>query len=85
MFGNFFGLRTSVVRVQSQQRAEKIMAICQRYSWKIIVGIEPDKPENISDFEKLHNQLGNSAKKTGRNELCFCGSGQKFKRCCDFS
>ena len=80
-----FGLKHSVVRVQSPQRAERIMAICQRYNWKIIVGIEPDKSENISDFEKLYAKLGTPARKTGRNELCFCGSGRKFKRCCDFS
>jgi SWIM/SEC-C metal-binding protein len=76
--------RPAVVRVQTMQKAQKIMKICERHGWKIIVGIESDKPEEISDFEKLQVRLGGVRHKTGRNEPCYCGSGDKFKHCCDF-
>lgn len=84
MFGNLFGLGTAVVRVQNSSKAQKIMEICQRHNWKIIVGIEPDQPENLNAFTKLQSKLGIN-KNIGRNDLCYCGSGKKFKRCCDFS
>ena len=34
-------------------------------------------------LEKLFNAGGNTAKKeeTGRNDVCPCGSGKKYKRC----
>jgi len=32
--------------------------------------------------ERLENQLPTRAEKVGRNDLCPCGSGKKFKRCC---
>jgi preprotein translocase subunit SecA len=38
-------------------------------------------PVNVSHGE---NTVKSSVKsdKTGRNELCPCGSGKKYKRCC---
>jgi SWIM/SEC-C metal-binding protein len=47
------------------------------------IGFEPDKPEDISDLEKLLNppQIVKS-KKIGRNDPCPCGSGKKHKKCC---
>ncbi len=50
---------------------------------------EPQHPESESPFEESLENLHNSAQpqpihsvKIGRNELCPCGSGVKFKRCC---
>lgn len=31
---------------------------------------------------KIHDFSGQAKKKVGRNDLCPCGSGKKFKRCC---
>lgn len=45
--------RPAVARVKTMEKAGKILEICNRYGWKAIVGIEPDKPENISDVQKL--------------------------------
>ena len=39
----------AVVRVQTPRRAEEILYICNRHDWKVIVGVEPDEPENIAD------------------------------------
>ncbi len=45
----------AVVRVQTPERAHEIFSVCDRQRWKAIVGVEPDKPEDLSDLEKLLN------------------------------
>ena len=84
--------RPAVARVRTMERAGEIIALCDRHGWKVIVGIEPDKPEDISDVERLLNS--NKAvkgkpratltdkPKVGRNDPCPCGSGLKYKQCC---
>jgi SWIM/SEC-C metal-binding protein len=76
--------RPAVVRVQEQERAREILAICKDYGWQVIIGIEPDKYEDITDVDKLLNPQEPimSEFKVGRNDPCECGSGKKFKRCC---
>ncbi len=80
--------KPAIARVQSQEKANEIMRICEENNWKVIVGIEPDKEEDISDVDKL---LGHQTEKTktiikgevvGRNDPCPCGSGKKYKKCC---
>lgn len=74
-----------VVRVRDEARAQEIMEICHEHDWQIIVGIESDKPENISDFEKMLNPpepIVSNHLKVGRNGACLCGSGKKYKKCC---
>ena len=44
-----------IVKVQTEERAMEIYSLCEQRGWKVIVGIEPDKQENISDVEKLLN------------------------------
>jgi len=74
----------AVARVKTLERAEEIMALCNERGWKITVGIEPDKPEDISDVERLLNPviIKRDKPKVGRNDPCPCGSGLKFKKCC---
>ncbi|HEY3836359.1 MAG TPA: SEC-C metal-binding domain-containing protein [Bryobacteraceae bacterium] len=45
---------------------------------------EPEpEPQSEPEFEFLHKtEQHTNPNKTGRNELCPCGSGQKYKRCC---
>jgi SWIM/SEC-C metal-binding protein len=76
--------RPAVVHVKTQKRAEEILELCSKHGWKVIVGLEPNKSENVSDVKKL---ILLSAPKTtttmaGRNDPCPCGSGLKFKKCC---
>ena len=80
--------KPAIARVQSQERANEILQICEENDWKVIVGIEPDKEEDISDVYKL---LGHKVENTktivkdqavGRNDPCSCGSGKKYKKCC---
>ena len=75
--------RPAVARVKSQKRAEEVLSICSKHGWKVIIGIEPTKPEDISDVERLIDPQ-ESAKaqiKTGRNDPCPCSSGNKYKKC----
>ncbi len=74
----------AIVRVQSSERAEKILSICNKHGWQVIVGIEPDKPEDISDVERLLHppEPVRGQGKVGRNDPCPCGSGKKYKKCC---
>jgi SWIM/SEC-C metal-binding protein len=79
----------AVVRVQTMQRAEAMLRLCDEHGWKVIVGIEPDKLEDITDVLRLLQGDDGTAgvwvrpqPKVGRNDPCSCGSGLKFKRCC---
>ena len=68
------------------------MALCERHGWKVVVGVEPDKREDISDVERLLNSsetrrsesraATTDTPKVGRNDPCPCGSGLKYKQCC---
>jgi SWIM/SEC-C metal-binding protein len=77
--------RPAVVRVQDMVQAQEIMSICRQNQWQVIVGIEPDKAEDISDVEKLLNPVKPTLVahlKPSRNDPCTCGSGKKYKKCC---
>ena len=77
--------RPAIIRVQEPDRAQEILEICNENGWQVIIGIEPDKQEDVSDIEKLLNPpipLLMSCLKVGRNDPCQCGSGKKFKKCC---
>lgn len=75
---------TLILRVQSPARAHEMLAMCKEKGLKAIVGIEPDKSEDISDLERklgMHT-IKRTGEKLGRNDPCFCGSGRKYKKCC---
>ncbi|MBA2557449.1 MAG: SEC-C domain-containing protein [Chloroflexi bacterium] len=74
----------AVVRVRTPARAEEILAICDRRGWQVIVGMEPDNDEDVSDVERLLHppKPAQAAPSPGRNDPCPCGSGRKHKKCC---
>jgi SWIM/SEC-C metal-binding protein len=77
--------KPAVIRVQSQERAEEVLDLCADYDWEIIVGVEEDKPEDITDVLKLlepERFVTRVAPRVGRNDPCLCGSGAKYKKCC---
>ncbi len=75
----------AVARVQTMERAQEVMDFCQEHGIQAIVGLEPDKAEDISDVERalVARQPKTAPPKIGRNDPCPCGSGQKFKKCCE--
>jgi SWIM/SEC-C metal-binding protein len=70
--------------VQTMERAQEILKLCDDRGWIVIIEIEPDMPEDISEVERLLNPPKpiQAESKIGRNEPCPCGSGKKFKKCC---
>ena len=38
-------------------RAKEIVNLCNEHGWQIVVGVEPEEPEDIRDIDKL---LGSS-------------------------
>ncbi|MGW8302891.1 MAG: PBPRA1643 family SWIM/SEC-C metal-binding motif protein [Desulfobacterales bacterium] len=76
--------RPAIVRVQTEERMKEVAAIFDENGWKFTIGLEPDKPEDITDLEILLNptETRRVEKKIGRNEPCPCGSGKKYKKCC---
>lgn len=77
--------RPAVLRVQSMGRADEVMAIAEQNGWKVVVGVEPDKPENTADLETLMQGGATPIRRAhtvGRNDPCPSGSGRKFKKCC---
>jgi SWIM/SEC-C metal-binding protein len=76
--------RPAIARVQTLTRAHEIVTLCDRNGWKVIVGVEPDKPEDVSDVTQLlrGTRQPTPAAPVSRNAPCSCGSGRKYKRCC---
>ena len=45
--------RPAIIRVQTEARAREIASVFTEHGWKFIIGVEPDKPENIADLTRL--------------------------------
>jgi len=72
-----------MARVHSDEKARYVVEKCTENNWRYIIYLEPDKPEDISDLEKMLNpSVPAIAKKVGRNDPCECESGKKSKKCC---
>jgi SWIM/SEC-C metal-binding protein len=76
--------KPAVVNVQTEERLKEVASIFDENGWKYTIELEPDKPEDITDLERLLNppKPKITEKKVGRNEPCPCGSGNKYKKCC---
>jgi SWIM/SEC-C metal-binding protein len=76
--------KPAVVQVQTEERRQEIESLFKENGWKYVINLDPDKPEDIVDLERLlHPPKPMTAeKKIGRNALCPCGSGNKYKKCC---
>jgi len=74
----------AVVHVRTEERLKVVTSLFKEKGCKYKVGLEPDKPEDITDLERLLNppKPKRVEKKLGRNEPCSCGSGKKYKNCC---
>lgn len=72
-------------RVKTEDRAFELLALCQDRRIQLVVELAPDEPEDIADIEQalIEREPIIAAPKIGRNEPCPCGSGKKFKKCCE--
>lgn len=74
----------ALVHVRTEDRFKEITALFKKKGWRFKIELEPDKPEDIADLERLLNPIKprRVEQKPGRNEPCSCGSGKKYKNCC---
>ena len=74
----------ALVHVRTEQRFKEVASLFKKKGWKYKIELEPDKPEDIADLERLLNPIKplRDEQKLGRNEPCLCGSGKKYKNCC---
>lgn len=74
----------ALVTVTTAERESEIMAVCAESGWVCSITVDPDKSEDISEYERLLSPLRPvvSDSRPGRNEACPCGSGKKYKKCC---
>ena len=73
-----------IIRVQSQERAAEVSAFCDSRNWYAIFEINDEDEEDLEDLDIKLNTLPVTFEqpKVGRNDVCICGSGKKFKKCC---
>ncbi len=76
--------KPALVHVRTEERFKEITSLFKEKGWKYKIDLEPDKPEDITDLERLLNPIKQRRveQKPGRNEPCSCGSGKKYKNCC---
>jgi len=74
----------AAVTVKTKKRLKEVSALFEKNGWHYTIEVEPDKPEDIIDLERLLNpsEPRKAEAKVGRNEPCPCGSGKKHKKCC---
>ena len=74
-----------IIRVRTEKRAAEIIDACEARGFNsVIFGIEPDKPEDISDFKKYVLPVAPIPKtRTPHpNDFCPCESGRSYRKCC---
>jgi SWIM/SEC-C metal-binding protein len=73
------------VQVKTKKRVKELEAVFKENHWRYKIELNPDGPEDTTDLEMLLNPLKPTIAETkvGRNAPCPCGSGKKYKKCCD--
>lgn len=77
----------AVVRVATEERARQILDLCNQHGIQVLVGIEPDQREDISDVERILRRpepvkAAKTSPRISGNDYCPCASGKKYKKCC---
>ena len=54
----------AIVRVQTADRAQQIIALCNEHGIVCIVGVEPDQREDITDVERALKSVHADARRT---------------------
>ena len=82
----------AVVRVQTEEREYEVLDYCTERGIPVLVGLEPDKDEDLADIARALGAPApapapvpreqRSVEKVSRNDPSPCGSGRKYKKCC---
>ena len=70
--------RPIIVKVTTDVHLTQIAKLCARFGWIYVISIET--VENLNDLKKA---LKEKTEQTNPYESCLCGSGEKFKFCCE--
>lgn len=69
--------RPIIVKVSSEETAEKVARICNHYGMHYIMGFE-----QVEDLTDLRKALKEKLAPTDPYGECPCGSNRKYKFCC---
>lgn len=73
----------ALVRVRTLARAASLLPSVHEIGASLILLVAPDKPEQLSQYNLLFSRPAHKPSgKLGGNDPCPCGSGKKFKTCC---
>lgn len=80
----------AIARVATVQKAEQLLELCRQYGIEVLIGVEPDKYEDISDIERAFRRhprplAAKAPPRISGNDYCPCRSGKKYKKCCGAS
>lgn len=65
-----------------ENQDEKKIGICMESSISVNASIPNEKMNCLFRQKAQPVPLKNTKVRIGRNQLCLCGSGKKFKQCC---
>ena len=71
--------------VESEERRQELQELCDTNGWNHRIKVKPNQAEELKDLTMVQEKSHITQTKEihlGRNELCFCGSGKKYKKCC---
>ncbi len=73
--------RPAIVRVRTEARAKEVASVFNEHGWHFILGVEPDKSENISDLKRLlKTQKSMQTKKVGGQKTSVIDSRSGSRR-----
>jgi SWIM/SEC-C metal-binding protein len=72
------------IRVENEERKAEIEAILLENSLSANIQLDPQRAEDVVELEAALNKpvTQKFALTPKRNDLCSCGSGKKYKKCC---
>ncbi|WP_427982637.1 PBPRA1643 family SWIM/SEC-C metal-binding motif protein [Agarivorans sp.] len=70
--------------VHTQEKKQQLLVLAERENIFVDISVDPDQEERTEqlDIYLKKPETSRQAKTPKRNELCHCGSGKKFKKCC---
>jgi hypothetical protein len=77
--GNFRGPRDTITLTLKCERCSDPQALTEDF---VRLFNKLHSELGVSDRPLLHTSFGHSSAKVGRNDICPCGSGKKYKKCC---
>lgn len=75
-------IRFKSVEIQDDNLGKFVVDIDSDSILPILFQHEIDHLDGVLFFDRMQKPIRRTEKKIGRNELCPCGSGKKYKKCC---